>query len=193
MTLNTEIPYETYYGDGTNTVFTFDFSLTEEQDFYLNVDNVLAIRYSDYDLLNVTDTGGEITFFTAPAADSLVQLYRRTNLTQQVDYEQYEAFPAETHEEELDKIVRILQELRRGLLTWIDGDGNQQTLSFDLDTETREFDVEITNTGGTNAIIPPWVSATSAGVYIGEYTEAANIPADGSATTKPDGYIWLGY
>jgi len=193
MTLNLEVPYITYEGDGSKTLFTFDFSLTEEPDFYLSIDGEGQTRYSDYDLQNVTDTGGEIVMFTAPADGALVQLYRRTNITQQVDYLQYEAFPAETHEANLDKIVRILQELRQGLLIWIDGEGNEQTLSFDLDAVPDEDSVLITNTGGTDADIPQWVSGGNAGVFVGEYLPEANIPADGSASTLPDGTILLGY
>ena len=193
MTLNSEIPYITYDGDGVQTLFTFDFSLTEEPDFYLNMDDERLTRYSDYDLINVTDTGGEIQMFEAPPDGSLVQLYRRTNITQQIDYIQYDSFPAETHEAELDKLVRILQELIRGMISWIDDDGNLQTISFDLDAVPSQTDVLITNTGGTDATIEPWVSGQFAGAFMGEYDLEANLPADESVTTMPNGYIWLGY
>lgn len=193
MTLNVENPVITYQGDGVKTLYTFDFSLTEESDFYARINNVLAVRYSDYDLQNVTSTGGECVFFEAPAQDDQVQLIRDTNKTQQVDYIQFDAFPAETFESGQDKIVRILQELINGTFTGIDADGNPIILSFDLGVELAEYLTTITNSGGTNADIPAWVPGETAGVYIGAYMLEASLPADGSATSLPNGYILLGY
>jgi len=75
----------------------------------------------------------------------------------------------------------ILQEL---LLD--DGSG---TGTFNLSAQQAETLVTILNSGGSDAIIPSWVSATLAGVFHGEVTLSA--PADSAATTKPDGYIWV--
>ncbi|RLA59045.1 MAG: hypothetical protein DRQ89_14620, partial [Epsilonproteobacteria bacterium] len=111
---------------------------------------------------------------------SVVTLTRRTSITQQVDYTAT-AFPSQTHEGQLDKIIMILQEL---LLD--DGSGIS---SFDLSVQQAETLVTILNSGGSDAVIPSWVSASLAGVFHGEVTLSA--PADGAATIKPDGYIWI--
>ena len=193
MTINVELPVISYKGDGVKVVFTFDFSLTEEEDLYVKVDNVLVTEFSEYVIQNVTFTGGEILFDEPPADGAIVVIFRDTDKTQQVDYIQYDSFPAETHEAELDKIVRILQELIQGTFTGIDDNGELVTLSFDLGVELAQYLTTITNSGGTDAPVPMWVSATTAGVFAGEYMPEAELPADGSATTFPDGYILLGY
>ena len=192
MTLNVEVPVISYKGDGVKVLYTFDFSLTEEEDVYVRINNVLVTEFSEYTVQNVTTTGGEILFAEAPADGTIIVISRDTDKSQQVDYIQYAAFPAETHEAELDKIVRILQELINGTFIGYDEDGNQVFLSFDLEGVAQLTTVDITNSGGTDAAIPVWVSGTLAGVYIGETSLEANIPADGAATSQPDGYVWLG-
>ena len=146
----------------------------------------MQIEFSQYIIENLTGEGGDIVFqpnFIPPAA-ARVFIRRRTTLSQEVDYLLFEAFPAETHEFNLDKITYILQELLGSALAG----GN---ITFDLDAVPKEFEVEITNTGGTNADIPGWESAETAGVFFGEVTLAA--PADESVATKPDGYVYYEY
>jgi hypothetical protein len=89
-------------------------------------------------------------------------------------------FPSASHEDELDKLTYILQELKDGVLG---GD-----ITFDLGTLIDAISVTITNSGGTNAYIPTWTNNEFAGVFQGEIAEV--IPADGEATLKPDGFTW---
>ena len=183
MTVPIQIPYNSLVGDGSITTFVFTFGLVENYDLVVAVDGTVVTEYSDYTIENLTDDGGEVEFIEAPAGDILI--LRRTTMTQQVDYVTGEAFPAETHEWNLDKIVYILQELRQGLLDGL--------LSFDLSTTPYAEYVTVNNSGGTDADIPAWVSGTLAGVYHGEYGLEASLPADEALTDKPDGYVWLGY
>jgi len=183
MTVPVQIPYNSLVGDGSITTFVFTFGLVENYDLVVAVDGTVVLEYSDYTIENLTDDGGEVEFIDAPEGDILI--LRRTTMTQQVDYVSGEAFPAETHEWNLDKIVYILQELRQGLLDGL--------LSFDLSTTPYAEYVTVNNSGGTDADIPAWVSGTLAGVYHGEYGLEASLPADEALTDKPDGYVWLGY
>ena len=183
MTVPVQIPYNSLVGDGSITTFVFTFGLVENYDLVVAVDGTVVTEYSDYTIENLTDDGGEVEFIDAPEGDILI--LRRTTMTQQVDYVSGEAFPAETHEWNLDKIVYILQELRQGLLDGL--------LSFDLSTTPYAEYVTVNNSGGTDADIPAWVSGTLAGVYHGEYGLEASLPADEALTDKPDGYVWLGY
>ena len=193
MTTNTQKPYIIYEGDGSLTTFTFAFSIVEDLDLLVLVDNVLLLQYSGYTVESVTDDGGTVEFTEAPADDSQVIILRQTTITQNVDYETNEPFQVDTHEWNLDKITYILQELLGGAGGGIDGDGNPIYITFDLDAEPGANWVTITNSGGTDARIPSWVSGTLAGVFHGEIDVETNLPADESATSKPDGYVWLGY
>lgn len=188
MTTQVNIPYIYLEADGSITTFAYSFPIVENKDLLVRVDDVLQVEYSDYTLENVTEDGGEVEFTEAPADGAVVLIRRQTTMTQNVDYESGEPFPAETHEWNLDKITYILQELLQGLLD----DGSGGVLSFDLSTEQAEFLLTVLNSGGTDAPLPVWTSNEYAGIYIGETVDVASLPAADSVTTKPDGYIWLG-
>ena len=100
--------------------------------------------------------------------------------------------PADTHEWNLDKITYILQELIHGTWLGYDEGGNPVYLTFDLNGVARETTVLIENSGGTDAVVPAWVSGVTACVYFGETVAEAELPADESVTTKPNGYVWHG-
>lgn len=193
MTVNVQIPYNLLLGDGSQTTFVFTFDFLEEQDIYVILDGELLPQTGDYVIQNTNDEGGEIVFDEAPADASTVFIFRDTTRSQQIDYVSGDPFPAETHELGFDKMMFILQELITSTFRGIDVTGAVLNFSFDLSTNAGEFTVTIENSGGTDAVLPMWVSATTAGVYAGEYIAAASLPADESATTKPDGYVWLGY
>ncbi|MBT8438175.1 MAG: hypothetical protein KJO91_00505 [Gammaproteobacteria bacterium] len=192
MTTQVNIPYIELEGDGTITDFAFNYPIVENVDLIVLVDGVLQIEYTSYTLDELTENGGEVIFTEAPADGASVLILRRTTMTQNVDYETDEPFQAETHEWNLDKITYILQELITGAWGGVDANGDPVYLTFDLDADPDEYYVTVTNTGGTDADLPMWTSNEYAGVYAATVDEAANIPADESATTKPDGYIWIG-
>jgi hypothetical protein len=192
MTVNVQIPVERYTADGTITDFSFTYDLIETPDLIVLVDDVLQTEYSDYTVDPEFQDGSTVVFTNAPTSGAIVTILRRTTISQNVDYESYKSFPADTHEWNLDKITYILQELINGVLIGYDGDGNPIYLTFDLEGVAQETTVLIENSGGTDATLPAWESGTLAGVYHGETVAEASVPADESVTTKPDGYIWLG-
>jgi hypothetical protein len=192
MTVQVKIPYNSLLGDGTNTTFVFTYSLTEEYDLYVKVDGLEMQEYTDYTVENVTNDGGEIEFVDPPASAAVVLIYRFTTRSQEIDYETGKAFPLVTHEDGFDKFMRILQELITGTFTGIDEDGNPFTLTFDLSVTPEEYILTVNNSGGTDADLPMWTSDEYAGVYAAIVDLEANIPADGAATTRPDGFIFIG-
>lgn len=193
MTVTVQIPYNTLVGDGTLTTFVFTYGLTEEYDLYVKVDGELMVEWSDYTIENWDKDGGEIEFAEPPADGAVVMIYRFTTRSQEIDYLTGEPFELETHEEGFDKFMRILQELILGTFNGIGDDGQPYQLTFDLSVTQQEFTFTVVNSGGTDAVIPMWENATLAGGYAGEVVPLdINMPADESATDKPDGYIWLG-
>jgi hypothetical protein len=180
MTVDFASPRVELIGNGTITKFSFPWPVLEELDLLVYLDDVLQTEFSDYIIEPGFEDGGEVTFTLAPLAGVVVRIQRKTSITQQLDYTAT-AFPSQTHEVQLDKIIMILQELL------LDDTGGAAT--FDLSAQQEATLVNILNSGGSDAVIPSWVDASLAGVFHGEVTDAA--PADGSATTKPDGYIWI--
>ena len=193
MTVNVQVPINSFTADGIQTVFSFNFGFVESSDVYVMtvIDGVktLGEEYTDYTFENMTDVGGDVRLTTAPADQATVYVFRRTLITQQVDYIDNAAFPAEVHEDELDKITYILQELLAGAFNGFGDDGLPIVLTFDLSISAGNSTVTIVNSGGTDAVLPPWVSGTNAGIFHGEIVDSA--PADGAVTTKPDGYVYL--
>ena len=192
MTVQTTIPYNDLFGNGTTTRFAFTFGIVESVDLIVIVAGVLQIEFSTYTIENLTEVGGDVVFTTAPADTDQVLILRRTTMTQNVDYETGLPFQAETHEWNLDKITYILQELIHGAFGGVDSSGNPVFITFDLDQTQQAYTITVTNTGGTDAILPSWVSAQYAGVFHGVVDLEANLPADEAVTTEPDGHFWIG-
>jgi len=186
MTINTNAPVNYHIGNGALKTFSFTFKSLETADVFVWLDGVLQIEFSHYTYINVTDFGGDILFVTAPIAAAEVIILRRTPITQQIDYQDQTAFPAETHETGADKLIMILQE-------WIDGastpDDVTGTVDYDLSVTQGVSSVTIENEAGTDGLIPPWSSSDEAGVFHGEITLAA--PDDDDATSKADGYVYI--
>ncbi len=185
MTVDVATPRIAFEGNGTTTTFPFPFPIVESTDLLISLDEILQIEYSTYTIQNLTGVGGEIEFTDAPATGVAVSIVRRTTMSQQVDYITGDPFEAETHEWNLDKITYILQELRTGLI-----EGGP--ISFDLSVEQAEFLLTVLNSGGTDAALPMWTDAEFAGVYAARVDLEANLPADESLTSQPEGYIWIG-
>jgi hypothetical protein len=77
------------------------------------VEDVLKTLGTDYSLTGAGNPlGGTVTFNTAPASGHKILILRDTPLTQEVDYVANDAFPAETHEQALDKLTMLAQEMR---------------------------------------------------------------------------------
>ncbi len=186
MTVSVQVPAVAYQAGGILTTYSFSFGLIETADLIVSIDGAIKVEFSDYIVIKQTGAedflfGGDVEFTNPPVAGEIVQIARKTTISQQIDYTQA-AFPSETHEFGYDKLTYILQELINGAL-----DG---TMSFNLSTIQGAADVTIVNSGGTDAVLPAWVSALLAGVFIGEITDTP--PNDGDATGEPDGKVWFG-
>ena len=183
MTVNTQIPFTEYQGNAVSTNFAFVWTQQEPIDMSVTIDGVEAQEGIDYDLQNFDKENGGIVFITPPPdADTKVFIERVTPITQENDYLEFSSFPAETHEEQMDKDTLILQEEILGVRIF-GGEVN-------LDSVPGADFVDVTNTAGDDARLPSWDCLNPlAGVFHGTVTETA--PIDGSATSKPDGYIWF--
>lgn len=185
MTVRFEVPYVEYVGNGIAVDFPFDWSSGDANDNYVLFNGELQIEGVLYELEEYTpEFGGVMRFKEPPTEDDRIIVYRDTPVTQEVDYEEGKPFPAETHERQMDKDTRILQEI----ITAGKGYGG----IVDLSADQQPAWVDIVNSSGTDARILPWTTdGLKAGVSLGEVIEFGGTPpSDGAPTTKPDGYIW---
>lgn len=115
MTVATTTNRVSYSGDGATIIFPFTFSIFEYTDLIVILtdsdgnDTTLSLDV-DYTVEGTTN-GGNVTLTTAPALGETLTIIRELPITQEVDYIENDSFPAETHEEALDKATMILQQL----------------------------------------------------------------------------------
>ena len=125
MTVTTTTTTNTYTGDGTTTAFSFTFEILETTDIKVivvttatGVESVRSIGTGSTNYA-VTGTGnvngGTVTFVTAPTASETVFLMRNMGFTQPTDYRTNDPFPAETHENALDRMALQIQQVSRRL------------------------------------------------------------------------------
>lgn len=179
MTVQKEIPYESFVADGLD--YQFSWTCDSANEVKVDVNGVRQVQNGTYELVDFeTDEGGTVRFFEEPTGT--VEVYRVTPVTQEVDYTEFTRFPAETHESQMDKDTRILQEL-------IDGFGALGR-GVNLTAEQLIDRINILNDSGTDAAILPWeCTGQRAGAFLGAVVDTA--PADGDPTTRPDGFMWF--
>lgn len=122
MTVSSTTTKDSYSGNGSTTVFAYTFKIFDEDDITVILrddatgSETTQTLTTNYTLSGVGNTGGgNVTFVTAPATGKTVVLLRSTARTQATDYTPNDPFPAESHEEALDKLTFIAQELEEEL------------------------------------------------------------------------------
>jgi microcystin-dependent protein len=159
MTVTTTNSKTEQLADGVQDVFPYSFVLPDAAWLQVYYDSTLIL--SGYTVDGIGDpSGGDVTFTTAPPAGVTVTLLRVAPETQQVDYQPYDSFPAETHEDALDKLTMITQQLQeqinRAVTEPIGGGGG-----FDMkggkivNLATGTANTDGTNVGQIAAIVQP--------------------------------------
>jgi hypothetical protein len=117
MTVSTTTSRVTYTGDGSTTSFPVPFPFFDETEIEVverviatGAETVKAIT-TDYTVAGGAGTTGTVTAVSAPAASVQWVIRRVTAQTQLVDYTPNDPFPAETHEQALDRAAMRDQEL----------------------------------------------------------------------------------
>ena len=116
MTVQNENYKEYYNGNDSTTVFpvTFYF-LTDAQLSVILTDAAKVattqVLNTDYTVQDAGDpSGGSVTMVVAPATGETLTILRDVPLTQLLDYIENDNFPADSHEQALDKLTMIVQE-----------------------------------------------------------------------------------
>ena len=105
-----------YAGSGTTGPFTVGFRFLENSHIQViktsttGTDTTLALT-ADYTVSGAGGTSGTVTLLTALAVGEKLTIVRNVPFTQDADYVQNDAFPAESHERALDKLTMQTQQL----------------------------------------------------------------------------------
>lgn len=123
MSVSTYATKEQYNGNGITDIFPFTFRVTLSSDIFVIVTDANGIdipqtENTEYMVtINEDLVGGNIIFDEdyIPTFGSIVSVYRLVDLTQETVYVENDPFHAKTHEEALDKLTMITQQLDEAL------------------------------------------------------------------------------
>ncbi len=117
MTVSSDIKRKDYDGDGVSTEFPTGFRFLQKSDLKViqtdsDLIETILVLDSDYSVAGAGDESGTVTTFIAPESGETLTILRNIELTQDTDYVEGDDFPAETHENALDKLTMITQQLQ---------------------------------------------------------------------------------
>lgn len=177
MTISSSVNKVIYTANGVLTDFDFTFKTRNASDIQVYLDDVLqgsgytVVLNSDQE----TSPGGTVTFDVAPADQTIVTIVREVPLTQEVDYQPYDPFPAETHEGALDKLTQITQQQQEEL--------DRATKASVSDDGTTDYTLPLYDAGKAIIWDDPTKQLINSDDKINGITDAAQQSADDSAVS----------
>ena len=123
MTISTTTILNSYSGNGSTTAFAYTFPINTTSEITVIERSATGTETvksegtgsANYGIADNGASGGTITMVTAPASGTTLLIRRNTDFTQETDYVANDPFPAETHEDALDKLQMQTQELEEEL------------------------------------------------------------------------------
>lgn len=117
MTVSSSTNSIAYTGNGSTTVFSYNFKIFKNTDLVVTLRNnstgvvTAQTLTTDYTVSNAgNDSGGNVTFVTAPPSGNTVLIRRELDFTQTTNYVENDSFPAQAHEDALDKLTMLTQQ-----------------------------------------------------------------------------------
>jgi len=121
MTVSSTTTKTSYAGNGSTLAFSCPFYFIANADLKVTVRSATGTEIVKTLTTHYTVTGagvsagGTVTMVTAPAAGETLVLQRNVALTQEVDYQANDPFPANTHEQALDKLTMEAQQINEAV------------------------------------------------------------------------------
>lgn len=112
MTISSTTNRVSYTGNGVTTAFAFGYRFLANADLKVYQDGTLKTITTHYTVTGAgDDSGGTVTFITAPANLEEVVIIRDPAITQGLDLVENDPLPAESVEDSFDKLTMIAQRL----------------------------------------------------------------------------------
>ncbi|EIH8375977.1 right-handed parallel beta-helix repeat-containing protein [Escherichia coli] len=118
MTVSTEVDHNEYTGNGVTTTFHYTFRIFKKSDLVVQVvdlnDNITVLTLdTDYTVTGAGGyVGGNVILATAFANGYQISISRELPVTQETDLRNQGKFFAEVHEDALDKLTMLIQQVR---------------------------------------------------------------------------------
>jgi hypothetical protein len=112
MTISSTTNRVSYTGNAVTTDFSFPYKFLANADLNVYLEDVLQTITTHYTVTGAgDDSGGTVSFLTAPPNSDSVVIVRDPAITQGLDLVENDPLPAESIEESLDKLTIICQRL----------------------------------------------------------------------------------
>ena len=171
MTISSETNKISYNCNGSTSVFAYTFKILDDDDIVVQIRTTATgvlttlVKTTDYTVSGVgVATGGNITLVDAagdaPTGTTIV-LTRGMTYTQSTDYNEYDTFPATSHETALDRLTLLTQQLKESL-----------DRSFKLDPGVSGITSQFVGTPTANQVL-----RTNSGATGFEFVSMADIDA----------------
>ena len=123
MTISSTTVRNSYSGDGSTTTFSYTFKIFQDSDIQVIIRSSTGTETTKtitthYTVTGAGNSGGGSVVFTSgniPTSTQTVVLRRNIPQTQAIDYIANDPFPAESHEEGLDRATMAIQQLQEEL------------------------------------------------------------------------------
>jgi hypothetical protein len=190
MTISSTTAKVSYAGNGTTTAFVVPFYFLDASHLKVvkrtaaGIETTLTLT-TNYSVTGAgVLSGGTVTLLVAPLSGETLVIARNAPLTQIIDYQTNDPFPAETHEQALDKLTMLVQQLQEQL---------DRAVKVAI-TDTTNPDALVTSVANSAASASSSAAsaasslATFQGVYYGSYTADPTTDPLGNAITAGDLY-----
>lgn len=175
MTVSTQTARKQYDANGVLDTFAYDFLILASSDLKVYVDDALQSEGAsgDYTVTGVgVGTGGNVVFNAGsiPANGTVVTLVRSTPFTQATDYVDNTKFSAASHENAMDKLTLLIQQvneiIRRAAILNIYSEYEDLTLPDPEDGYFLQWKSDLSGLQNAVALDASEVSITSLGEQI---------------------------
>jgi len=111
MTVTSTASRIEYIGNGSLTTFAYPFMIFKDADLTVIVAGVTQTLTTDYTVTGAGGaSGGNVVFVTAPASAAKISILREITPEQTTDYVENDPLPAETLEDNLDRVTMLVQQ-----------------------------------------------------------------------------------
>jgi len=203
MTVSTTTNRASYSGNGSTAAFAYGFKIFADADLAVIIRSSAGVETTKtltthYTVSGAGDaSGGNVTFTSGniPASGETVVILRKLTLTQGTDYVANDPFPAESHEDALDRLTMIAQQLSEELGRSLKVSETNTITTSDFTTSATDrqnkllsFDGsgDLTVTEGKIDTVSASVSAVAAG---GSPTASATYTASSGALALAFGLV----
>ena len=185
MSVQTTTSRISYTGNGTSTVFAFNYKILDQTHLQVYINGVLKTLTTDYTVSGVgAAAGGIVTFGTAPAAAAQIVIARVVPVNQLVQTVNNDTIFSVVFDQAIDKLTMIAQQLSttasRGMVL---ADSDPTVGSLVLPTDRANKYLRFDANG-----LPSTVDSQITTLYYGPLTADPSTRPDGSAMQAGDLY-----